>query len=130
MATALYTHSPAIAKQHVSNMAASLERRIEVARANNDNPLLELLLQEKAELDSLPGQWVYAPQDIFGRVKSFWKQMMQSIENANKLHVEKIVDGSGNTWWYAHDPRTGKTQWAESESEVVKWIEDNNLGIH
>jgi hypothetical protein len=128
MATALYNHSPAIAKQHLVNMTSSLERRIEVARATNNHQLLELLLKEKEELESLPGQWVYTPDNVLGNVKRAWKNTVRFIENVNKLHVEKIVDLSGNTWWYAHDPKTGKTQWAETESEVVKWIEDNNLG--
>ncbi|MEL6222808.1 MAG: hypothetical protein AAFR31_09240 [Cyanobacteria bacterium J06627_8] len=130
MSTALYNHSPAIAKRHVSNMASTLERRIEAARSSQNYQLLELLLKEKEQLDSLPGQRIYSPTSIPGKIKLLWNQIVASIRNTNKLHVEKIVDLSGNVWWYAHDPSTGKTQWAASESEVVKWIEDNNLGIH
>ncbi|MEB3210070.1 MAG: hypothetical protein VKL39_01890, partial [Leptolyngbyaceae bacterium] len=99
MATALYTHSPAIAKQHVSNMASTLDRRIEVARANNNQQLLELLLKEKEQLDSLPRQWDYTPRNLVAKVKHIWTQLVQAIENSNKLHVEKIVDLSGNVWW-------------------------------
>ena len=128
MTAALYTHSPEIANQHLTNMATSLDHRIDVARANNDSRLLELLLKERAELEPVPGQWVNAPKNIIEKLRFLWKKVMHAVEHSNNLNVEKIVDVSGNVWWYAHDPRTGKTLWAESEPEIVKWIEDNNLG--
>lgn len=128
MTAALDNHLPAIAKQHLTNMATSLDHRIDVARTNNDYRLLELLLKEKDQLESLPGHWLDAPKNIGERLRFLWKKIVQTFENADKLNVEKIVDISGNVWWYAHDPRTGKALWAESEPEIVKWIEDNDLG--
>ena len=128
MTAALDNHLPAIVRQHLTNMAASLDHRIDVARANNDYRLLELLLKEKDQLESFPDHWMNAPKNIVERFQFLWKKVVQSFENVGKLNVEKIVDVSGNVWWYAHDPRTGKTLWAESEPEIVKWIEDNELG--
>lgn len=128
MTTVLHKHSPAIAKQHLKNIVSSLEHRIEVARENHDSRLLELLLKEKAQLESFPGQWASVPRTLINTLGHLWHQIQQAIENADRLHVEKIVDEAGNVWWYAHDPHTGKALWAETQSEVVKWIEDNDLG--
>jgi len=133
MTSVLYNnHSQAIAKQlsqqHLKNMIASLDHRIAVARANQDSRLMELLLQEKRQLESWSGDWAITPKNLIQKFRFLWQQIGRAIANGEALHVEKIVEASGEVWWYAHDPRTGKTLWAESEPEVVKWIEDNNLG--
>lgn len=127
MDSILYSHSSssAIAQQHLNNISASLAHRLEVARANNDYDLLWQLQQEQNRLNSL--HRAGSNTKAHG-LKQFWKQVVAAIQNADQLNVEKIVDESGETWWYAHDPRTNKTLWAESQSEIVKWIEDNNLG--
>ncbi|MGB3491772.1 MAG: hypothetical protein WBA57_03520 [Elainellaceae cyanobacterium] len=127
MNSTLYSHSLShgIAQQHFNNISASLAHRIEVARANNDRDLLSQLQQEQNLLESPYG--VGSTTKAHG-LKKFWQQVVTAIQNADQLTVEKIVDESGETWWYAHDPRTAKTLWADTQTEIVKWIEDNNLG--
>lgn len=123
-----YSHSPspAIARQHLNNMSASLAHRIEVARANDDHNLLLQLKQEQQLLQE--SDYIAGSRTKFGGLQQFWQQIITAMQNADKLHVEQIVDESGEKWWYAHDPRTDKTLWADTQAEVVKWIEDNNLG--
>lgn len=131
MTSILHSHpsSPAIAQQHLNNMSASLAHRIEIARANNDQQLLTQLQYEQKQLESLQSPRSFSGTSSYlNRFRRFWKQVVVAIQNADKLHVEKHEDVSGEVWWYAHDPRSNKTLWANSEAEIVKWIEDNNLG--
>lgn len=107
-------------------MSASLARRIEVARTNNNHALLSQLQKERQILEE--AGYATGSRSKLGGLQQFFRQVVTAMQNADKLHVEKIVNESGETWWYAHDPRTDKTLWSDTQSEVVKWIEDNNLG--
>ena len=107
-------------QQHQTNMATALAHRIAVAQANGDRSLLTLLEQERQQLAAWqqpsPRQsWIYALQQWF--------------KGRSRLQVEQAQDARGNYWWYAHDPNTGKTLYAESAGEVVNWIEQNRLGV-
>lgn len=112
--------------KHDANIAASLAHRLDVARATCNTALIALLEQEENQLKSVcpPSTTAHTAQGWMATLK----QWMTAIANSSKLTVERIRDESGEIWWYAFDPRTGKTLYAENESEVVQWIEDNRLG--
>jgi hypothetical protein len=126
MTATFYLHTPSIAEQHRANMAATLAHRIEIAQRNHNTQLLEQLKREQRELERATP---YRPaRGLLDKLNHLWQNVQQAIAQAELLKVEEVVDRDGIVWWYAHDPKTGKTLWAENEAEVVKWIEDNNLG--
>lgn len=116
--------------QHYTNLLAHLARRMESAQQHNDSRLLALLEVEQrqlaAEWSTRSTKGAIAPS--LNLIQRFWQWLLVAIEDSSKLQVEKLSGTNGDTWWYAYDPGTGKALYAESESDVVKWIEDNRIG--
>ncbi len=122
MATALQVNPSEIAAQHQATIAASLARRLAVAKAAQNTQLLTLLEQEQQQLDRESH-----PLNLLALVKQVWHSWLDALDRHSQLSVKQIVS-NGITFWHAYDPKTGKSLYAESSSEVVKWIEDNDLG--
>lgn len=38
--------------------------------------------------------------------------------------IRQVLDRTGQTWWYAHDPLTGQSTYLESEEDVQIWLEE------
>lgn len=112
---------------HQANIAASLAHRLEVAQANRNTKLVALLEQEQRQL-SRGVSSVSSLPSLGNGLKRFWEGVLQRIERSSQLSVQQVWDEAGNAWWHAYDPRTGKTLYADSESEVIHWIEENHLG--
>lgn len=127
MANTLWVNDSNLFVKHQASMEASLAHRLEVARATRNTQLIALLEKEAQQIKAQAPHPVGLPE-IFSTVRYWWAGVKQGIENSTKLSVEKIVDESGTTWWYAHDPRSGKTLYAETDTDVLQWIEENNLG--
>jgi len=125
MATALHFNLDEIDARHQASIAASLNRRLEVARATQNFQLIALLEQEQQQLGLAPKQHGSA---LIAKIKQVWNSWMDAIAHHSMLSIDQIMSESGTVLWRAHDPRTGKTLYAESECEIVQWIEDNNLG--
>lgn len=112
--------------RHQANVAANLTHRIEVARAEHNDALLALLEQEQAELLST---WqTPAPTSWRQRLRQSWQTWRWFSQNRLALRVERVQDAAGQRWWYAFDPNSGKTLYADSETDVLRWIEENQLG--
>lgn len=127
MTNALRGNSPQLFAQHRANLAASLAHRLEVAKAAHNTQLIVLLEQEQRQLGLIANSTPFSAS-FFQRIKATWNNWMEAIANSTKLSVERIVDESGMLWWRAYDPTSGKMLYAETESEVLQWIEENNLG--
>ncbi len=68
-----------------------------------------------------------------------WKELGIWLENLkqiiakalfvdnSELQVHQFMNGS-DLMWYAFDPRTGQSVYADSEAELRIWIEDNYYG--
>ncbi|MGV0027534.1 hypothetical protein [Phormidesmis priestleyi] len=133
MNTTLQVNASEIAAQHQAAILASLSRRIAVAKAAQNVELVFLLEQERRQFDQNNQPRMRAisssdPQGVADQIKQVWRNWMRAIDESSRLSVERIVGDSGVILWRAYDPMTGKTLYAESSSEVVKWIEDNRLG--
>jgi len=115
--------------QHYENLLAHLSRRMEAARQRNDRRLLAMLEQEQRQLQA---EWSAPAMPAIAHpangLRAWWQRLMTVIENSSKLQVEQLQGAGGAVCWYAYDPSSGKALYAESESDVVKWIEDNRLG--
>ncbi len=126
MATALQVNPSTISAQHQATIAASLARRLAVAKAAQNTQLLTLLEQEQQQLDRKSYPLNLAA--LVAQVKQVWHSWLNALDRHSQLSVKQVVGESGITFWHAYDPKTGKSLYAESSSEVVKWIEDNGLG--
>ncbi|HEY9763667.1 MAG TPA: CHRD domain-containing protein [Trichocoleus sp.] len=114
-------------EKHCANLSVNLAHRIHVAKAQRNGSLVALLEQEKRQLE----QFWRKPSDALTptqRLKAFWATLKDSLANQLQLQVEQVSDDAGRLWWYAFDPRSGKTLYAESESDVIQWIEENRIG--
>ncbi|HEY9621679.1 MAG TPA: hypothetical protein V6C78_15065 [Crinalium sp.] len=127
MANAFGVNDSEIFARHRASIAASLAHRLEVARAAHNVQLVAMLEQEQRQL-GLVSSGVSSLSTLTNQVRAWLHKVVNAIANNSQLTVKQLQDSSGTLWWFAHDPRTGKTLYAETESEVVKWIEDNRLG--
>jgi uncharacterized protein YukE len=115
--------------QHYKNLLTHLSRRMEAAQQRNDGRLLAMLEQEQRQLQA---EWSASAMPASTRplhkLRASWQRLMTALENSSKLQVESFQGAEGAMCWYAYDPSSGKMLYTESESDVVKWIEDNRLG--
>lgn len=126
MANAFHLSNSEIFAKHQASIAASLAHRLDVARANHNLQLVAQLEREQALL--LNYSTTHPVRSWMSQVRTAIQQMVKAIAPISQLVVEQVADPSGSIWWYAFDPRSGKTLYAETESEVIRWIEDNRLG--
>ncbi|NJR66623.1 MAG: hypothetical protein HC772_17025 [Leptolyngbyaceae cyanobacterium CRU_2_3] len=126
MASTLQFKLNEISAQHQATIAASLARRLAVAQADQNMQLIALLEQEQEQLSLDSRQSGFAA--FSAQIKQIWHSWMEAIVQSSELSVDQIMGDDGTLFWRAHDPQTGKTLYAESRSDVVKWIEDNDLG--
>lgn len=126
MTTVLRVNPTDLEAKHRANIAASLARRLEAARAAQNTHLVAMLEQEQKQLLKQPTLFDWAT--LRSQIRQLWQTWRDAIERQSQLSVERVVDRSGVIWWHAYDPQTGKALYAESESEVMQWIEDNHLG--
>lgn len=108
---------------HHKSMMDSLQHRWEAAHAKMDKRLLELLEQEKYQLR----KEVYHPnvwQTLQAGFHSVQKGINRVLFGGSTLQVNEFVVGSDH-FWFALDPLTGKCVYADSESELRLWIEEN-----
>lgn len=126
MATALQVNPSKVFAQHQATIAASLAHRLAVAKAAQNNQLVALLDQEQRQLDRTSNR-VLGLSELAANVKRTWHSWLDALDRHTQLSVKRVVGESGMIFWHAYDPQTGKSLYAESSSEVVKWIEDNHL---
>ncbi len=127
MATALQVNPSKVSAQHQATIAASLAHRLAVAKAAQNTQLVTLLEQEQHQLDSTSNHAI-GLSELAANVKRVWNSWLNALDRHAQLSVKRVVGESGMILWHAYDPQTGKSLYAESSSEVVKWIEDNRLG--
>lgn len=111
---------------HRANLLSNLNRRIAIAKSQGNEPLVTTLEQEKRQIELI---WApvlkLSPLQL---MRQFWTELQIGLSTRVQLRVEQVCDEAGRLWWYAFDPRSGKTLYAESENEVICWIEENRLG--
>lgn len=127
MATALQVNPAKISAQHQATIAASLAHRLAVAKAAQNHQLVALLEQEQHQIDRTSNRSL-GLSGLAVNVKRVWHSWLDALDRHSQLSVKRVVGESGIIFWHAYDPQTGKSLYAESSSEVVKWIEDNRLG--
>ncbi|MDX2271353.1 MAG: hypothetical protein NW237_05315 [Cyanobacteriota bacterium] len=119
MQTSLPTH--AIWAKHQENIAASLAHRLQSAQASHNTQLISALQQEQEQL-RLSQQAAPAMQWLAG-LQQMWQRFCRALALDSELDVRIVVDSTGVSWWYARQPRTGETVYADTQSELLAWIE-------
>jgi hypothetical protein len=123
MANSLYVHDDPLLSRHQDNIMTSLAQRLQRARSSNDFRLVQLLEQEKRQVE----------QELPLQLRSHWFTTLQNRLNTilfgkAELQVSQFVDSARDAWWYAFDPQTGHCVYADSEAELRLWIKDNYQG--
>lgn len=113
--------------QRQANIMANLQNRMDVAAANHDDHLLELLTHERIQLES-HGPDISPPSHRPPKVIQFWQRLTKDLTSRRQLSVERRITSRGEEWWHVADPCSGKTFNAESWSVAMHWIERNRLG--
>ncbi|MBD0269071.1 MAG: hypothetical protein ICV77_12355 [Cyanobacteria bacterium Co-bin8] len=113
-------------EQHRTNLLSNLNRRVAIAKSQQNRSLVALLEQEQHQLEANWAQPIKISR--LQRLRQSWSNLQTVLANQSQLQVKQVQDEAGQPWWYVFDPRTGKTLYAESENEVVFWIEENRLG--
>jgi hypothetical protein len=101
----------------------SLAQRLQRARSANNFRLVQLLEDEKQQLEQ-----EFSPP----KARSPWLTSLQNWLNSilfgnTELQVSQFVDSANDQWWYAFDPQTGRCVYADSEIELRLWIKDHYL---
>lgn len=103
--------------QHQANIAKTLNHRTHTAHLQQDLQLLQLLQKEQQQLDDS-----ISPQSLRP-----WQWVKTLIAKRTRVSIEKIQAASGAVAWRVHDPRTGRSRYAENSAEIVAWLEANHL---
>lgn len=121
----LLNNQAELAAKHQANIAASLAHRLDRARAARNFQLLTLLEQEQQLIQSQSTQTACKPVQWS---KAVLARLMNAIANSSTVSLEAITSDSGSVIWRAYDPTTGKTRYAETEAEVIDWLEAQRSG--
>ena len=126
MANALHPDEIALWHKHHDNVVTSLNRRLEVAKANHDTRLIELLEQEQRQLERDEDRHTSWGQQL----SSFWDDLLALLRGDADVRVWQTVDREGDRWWCAYNPQTGQSLYTDSEAEMRMWIEDHYSEVH
>jgi len=122
MANALHTADANLWQKHQANVVASLNHRLEVARANQDTRLIALLEQEQQQIAANSDRRSGSLRD---QLSGLWDDFLALIRGDSSLRVWQSVDDHGYQWWCAYNPQTGQSLYTDSETEMRIWIEQN-----
>lgn len=94
--------------KHKAAISELLTHRLKIAKANQNTKLVSLLEQER-QLEENP-----QPAQV-----NFWNWLTQP----KQISVKQIPSSSGTVMWEGYNPRTGETRLAETEAEMIDWLE-------
>ncbi|PZO35419.1 MAG: hypothetical protein DCF19_24000 [Pseudanabaena frigida] len=103
----------------------SLERRIEVAHANQNAELLAMLELERSAI--APYQAATPMDAPVTHDASLWQGLWNFLVPKAEIKVKQVCDRAGNQWWYAYNPITGQSVYADNDNEMRLWIEQQAL---
>jgi hypothetical protein len=135
MTYAIHSNAAETFAKHQDNLMASLAHRLEVARANNNLQLVELLEQEKQQIAATIDRSANSAQprtqtNLVAALSNGLKRLQEAFAammGNSELQVSEFMNGS-DRWWYAYNPQTGAWVYADSEVELRLWIKQNYQG--
>ncbi len=119
-----------VLSQHYANIEASLNHRLAIAKAANNARLVALLERERQQVrQQAQADGVLPPEQNW--LQRAWQQIVTVFTEAftdSTLQVWQAADEMGNLWWCAYDPETGESVYADTETEMRLWIQQNYQG--
>lgn len=115
-----------VLNQHYANIEESLNHRLEVAKAAHNTRLVALLEQERRQVRQQAQADGVLPREQ-NWLQRTWQQLVATFTDST-LQVWQAADATGNIWWCAYDPQTGKSVYADTETEMRLWIQQNYQG--
>jgi hypothetical protein len=129
MTNAFVTHQSSrhldVADKHQASIAATLAHRLAKARDAQNQQLIALLEHEQRQLARQQPVTEFIFSTAAQWVETLRQRLVSAIAQPAALSVEQIVGDSGAILWRAYDPTTGETRYAESDAEIVDWIENS-----
>lgn len=122
MANIVNSEDTALWHKHHANVAASLDRRLAIARAKQDQTLIDLLEQEQKQI---VGDQDRQGNSLQHQLSTLWEDFTAWIRGDSTVQVWQTVDQQGDRWWCAYNPKTGQSLYSDSETEMLLWIEQN-----
>ncbi|MDX2243912.1 MAG: hypothetical protein NW224_24815 [Leptolyngbyaceae cyanobacterium bins.302] len=122
MTNVLDTDKVTLWHKHHANVVASLNHRLAIAKANQDQHLVELLEREQKQI---AGDADFHPGSLHQHLATLWGDLVTLVRGDASLQVWQSVDQQGDRWWCAYNPQTGQSVYAESEAEMRIWIDAN-----
>jgi len=115
-----------VQNQHYANIEESLNHRLEVAKAAKNTRLVALLEQEQRQIrQQARAEGVLAGERNW--LQRTWQRIVSALTDPT-LQIWQAVDETGNLWWCAYDPQSGKSVYADTETEMRLWIQQNYQG--
>lgn len=124
MTNIFYVHDDLPLSRHQDNIMTSLAQRLQRAKSSNDLRLIQLLEQEKKQIE----QKVLPLESRSRGLTTIQNWLSDRLFGKDGLQVSQFVDSAKDNWWYAFDPQTGNCVYADSEAELRLWIKDNYQG--
>ena len=117
------TFSTDLHSTHQTHLLALLTRRLEVAKAHQDQPLVAALEKEYAQLTAR-----YESRTAGSWLQGLWLSLAETLSDWTKVHIEQTVDAQGQPIWYAYNPQAGQAISTHSEAEMQQWIKTSYWG--
>ncbi|MEA5463772.1 hypothetical protein [Leptothoe sp. PORK10 BA2] len=102
---------------HQANLLTLLTRRLEVAKASQNQQLVTALEREYEQLTSLT-----TTQSVDNWLQSLWMGFAETLSDWTKVHIQQTVNAKGQTSWYAYNPQAGQMLHTDSADEMRRWI--------
>lgn len=120
-------HPAHLNSTHKANLLTLLTRRLEIAKAHHDQPLVAALEREYEQLTALA-----QPSAVETRMETWlqrlWMSFAETLSDWNKVHIEQTVDANGKPSWYAYNPQAGQSIVTESEADMHRWMMQSYWG--
>jgi hypothetical protein len=78
---------------------------------------LELISRPEPKLEQQPSVVMSLLKGIGQKVIGFF-----AVDTEPKIW--QITEPTGEIWWRAYDPVSGRSAWLATEEDVLKWVED------
>ena len=108
---------------HQANLLTSLARRLEAARAHQDQQLVAALQHEQEQLSAFE-----QPTSASSRLEQTWMGFAETLSDWTKVQIEQTTDSQGNPGWYVYNPQAGEAMFTQSKDEMNQWIKSSYWG--
>jgi hypothetical protein len=104
-------------------MIASLYHRLEVAKASQNQTLIQLLEQEQRQLEAqfAPSSPLELLLDWFSKLRSALGKLCFGTQG---IQIREFSNGY-DYWWYACDFEAGRCFYADSKAELAVWLQEH-----